>query len=160
MAGWHPQTKSRNQKLVQSLTVLIGRWFFGFLPRFLTLLCRMVFSWIYVKSTLWIRVQAQMHCWGFHFTFSLQLFLCGMRQEFCFVWKVHLKLGARLLLDCSWVYFLTGWWCALGLYSIFTGYHNLGFFFFTAHGFLSIWAPCLSSASSDSFLDLCSSSFR
>ena len=82
-----------------------------------------------------------MHCWGFHFTFSLQLILCGMRQGFCFVWKVLLKLGAHLLLDCSWVHFLTGWWHAFSSSSISTGFSNLTFSFLTAHGFLYIWAP-------------------
>ena len=69
-----------------------------------------------------------MHCWGFHFTFSLQLILCGMRQGFCFVWKVLLKLGAHLLLDCSWVHFLTGWWHAFSSSSISTGFSNLAIF--------------------------------
>ena len=53
-----------------------------------------------------------MHCWGICLIFSLQLILCGMRRGFCFVWKVLLRLGARLLLDRAWVRFLAGWWCA------------------------------------------------
>ena len=108
-------------------------------------------EWSFPKS-IWIRIQSQMHCWRFHFTFSLQLILCGMRQGFCFVWKV-LKLGACLLLDCSWVHFLTGWWHAFSSSSISTGFSNLAFFLDSTWLFVHL-SPLFSSASSG--WDLCS----
>ena len=43
------------------------------------------------------------------------------------------QLGACLLLDCSWVHFLTGLWYAFSFSSISPGFSNLVYFFFPQH---------------------------